>query len=244
MHLKIRAIQSHRMPFDSSLEILSEINSNPDDIIVFPEKFITTKIDAHGLKRILDVININNTIILGSLSYIDQNLYNRSFIIKNKQIIGWQDKINLYSKESIYYTPGSELKLFAVNGLKIGILVCYDLDFPDYPRFLFRQHCDIIFNPSLIRKDFHDEWHLYANARALENRIPVVSVNSISDDFLGDSIVVIPETCEGGVRINSITSRYNDIVADINTENYIDSREKRLAEENTMLDKVTKTHEL
>ena len=46
----------------------------------------------------------------------------------------------------------------------------------------------VIFNPSLIRKDFHREWHLYVKTRSLENRIPVISINSISDDFMGEAM--------------------------------------------------------
>ena len=40
----------------------------------------------------------------------------------------------------------------------------------------------------------------------------MISVNSISDDFQGDSIVVAPEEGVGGVRINAVTSKCDDIV--------------------------------
>ena len=238
MILKIRGIQSRRMPLDNAIEYLSSMKPDPDEILVFPEKFITSKITGKDMDRILDSIKFNNTLILGSLSYEDRFLFNRTFIIKNKTVTGWQDKINLYRAEATKYTPGNELKIFDMGDYRAGILVCYDLDFPDYARMLFRKHCDIIFNPSLIRKDFHREWHWYVKTRSLENRIPVVSINSISDDFMGDSIIAYPHKEEGGVRLDIIEDKNDDITCTMDTVAYATSREERLREENIMIEHV------
>ena len=238
MILKIRGIQSRRMPLDDAIEYLSSMKPDPDEILVFPEKFITTKVTGKDMGRVLDSIKFNNTLILGSLSYEDRFLFNRTFIIKNKTVTGWQDKINLYRAEATKYTPGNELKIFDMGDYRAGILVCYDLDFPDYARMLFRKHCDIIFNPSLIRKDFHREWHWYVKTRSLENRIPVVSINSVSDDFMGDSIIAYPHKEEGGVRLDIIEDKNDDITCTMDTVAYATSREERLREENIMIEHV------
>ena len=238
MKLKIRGVQSRRMALHDATEYLSSLHPESDEIIVFPEKFITEKINSSNLDTILDSIRFNNTVILGSLSYMDRFLFNRSFIIRNRKIIGWQDKINLYRAEAAKYTPGNELKIFDMGNYRAGILVCYDLDFPDYPRMLFRDHCDVIFNPSLIRKDFHREWHLYVKTRSLENRIPVISINSISDDFMGDSIIAYPHREEGGVRLDIVQDKKDDIVYTLDTDAYATSREERLREEKIMLEHI------
>ncbi len=238
MILKIRGIQSRRMPLDDAIEYLSSMKPDPDEIMVFPEKFITTKVTGKDMGRVLDSIKFNNTLILGSLSYEDRFLFNRTFIIKNKTVTGWQDKINLYRAEATKYTPGNELKIFDMGDYRAGILVCYDLDFPDYARMLFRKHCDIIFNPSLIRKDFHREWHWYVKTRSLENRIPIVSINSVSDDFMGDSIIAYPHNDEGGVRLDVIKDKNDDITCTMDTGAYATSREERLREENIMIEHV------
>ncbi|MCL4453715.1 carbon-nitrogen hydrolase family protein [Ferroplasma sp.] len=238
MKLKIRGVQSRRMALHDATEYLSSLHPESDEIIVFPEKFITEKINSSNLDTILNSIRFNNTVILGSLSYMDRFLFNRSFIIRNRKIIGWQDKINLYRAEAAKYTPGNELKIFDMGNYRAGILVCYDLDFPDYPRMLFRDHCDVIFNPSLIRKDFHREWHLYVKTRSLENRIPVISINSISDDFMGDSIIAYPHREEGGVRLDIVQDKKDDIVYTLDTDAYATSREERLREEKIMLEHI------
>ncbi len=117
-----------------------------------------------------------------------------------------------------------------VAGIKIGILVCYDHDFPDYPCMLFRSHCDSIFDPLLMRKDFHSEWHTYIELRVLENRMPVISVNSISDDFLGTSIIAYSVGEEDGVGIKTITSSDRDIVFNMDTSDYSIHNNQRLKE--------------
>jgi len=229
--INIRSIQSKRMDFNDALDYISNIENKNNEIIVLPEKFITETIDKGKLKDIINNIKIDNTIILGSLSYINEYLYNRSFLINNKKIIGFQDKINLYNIEKLRYKSGDKIKMFNINNIKLGILICYDLDFPEYPRILFNNKCDLIINPSLINDKFHDEWHLYVKLRSLENRIPVISVNSISDNFKGDSITSIPYKYENGVKLKNYTDKYNDIYVSINKNDYINQRDIRLNEE-------------
>lgn len=231
MIFNIRSIQSKRMNFNDSLGYINNIENKNNEIIVLPEKFITETIDKEKLKDLIDNIKIDNTIVLGSLSYMDKYLYNRSFLINNRKIIGFQDKINLYNIEKLRYKSGDKIKMFNINNIKLGILICYDLDFPEYPRKLFNNKCDVIINPSLINNKFHDEWHLYVELRSLENRIPVISVNSISDNFKGDSITSIPYKYQNGVKLKNYTDKYNDICVSINKNDYIDQRDLRINEE-------------
>jgi len=229
--INVRSIQSKRMNFNDALNYINGIENKNNEIIVLPEKFITETIDKEKLKEIIDNIKIDNTIVLGSLSYIDEYLYNRSFLINNRKIRGFQDKINLYNIEKLRYKSGNKIKMFNINNIKLGILICYDIDFPEYPRRLFNNKCDVIINPSLINNKFHDEWHLYVELRSLENRIPVISVNSTSDNFKGNSITSIPYKYENGVKLKNYTDEYNDIYVSINKNDYIDQRDLRLNEE-------------
>ncbi len=88
----------------------------------------------------------------------------------------------------------------------------------------------MILNPSLIRYEFHDEWHLYVKARSLENRIPIISVNSSSKDFNGDSIGVIPYKYKYGVKIKTVSKNIDDIIINIDEILY-DEIKKRINED-------------
>ena len=61
MDISIRAIQSPRMPLDSALEYLSSLKVDNNEILVFPEKFITTRVNKDSLDKILESIKIKNT---------------------------------------------------------------------------------------------------------------------------------------------------------------------------------------
>ncbi|WP_393972029.1 carbon-nitrogen hydrolase family protein [Oxyplasma meridianum] len=181
----------------------------PDSLSIMPEKWIKDVIDVNSqeftnLVQMLE--NLSNApncaIVPGSISLKeDGNVYNASPLILSGHLLGWQKKISLFKIEKKTYSPGRELSIFQIARLKLGVAVCYDIDFPYYAKKLVSLGCDIIVNPSLIHSDFTDMWHLYIKARALENRIPIISVNSISYPFLGNSIAADPYSSGSGARL-------------------------------------------
>ncbi len=231
MKIKLTGIQSRRMGYDMALDFISNLEPEKDEVVILPEKWITENIDYDKLNRLIDRINFENTAVLGSFSFYDGSLYNRSFIIDHRKIIGYQDKINLYMSEKKNYRPGNSLNIFKINNIKIGILICYDIDFPAYPRKIFYNNCDIIINPSLINSKFHDEWHMYIKVRSLENRIAVASINSISDNFLGDSIITSPYQYDIGIKLRAVHEKEKNVTMEINTDDYYKSRLERMNEE-------------
>lgn len=73
-------------------------------------------------------------------------------------------------------TPGKELNVFEINGVKYGIAVCYDNSFPEVARILKKLGAEIILAPSCCL----DEWGknrntLFAKARATENLVYVIN---------------------------------------------------------------------
>lgn len=78
----------------------------------------------------------------------------------------------------------------------------------------------MLVNPSLIVRDFHEMWHIYVRGRSLENRIPIVSVNSLSDPFAGGSLVTWMEYTEGGVFLKGTESNTAPVtVAEVDERN-------------------------
>jgi len=170
--------------------------------------------------------------IPGSFSIeTEGGLFNRSLFFHYGKMIGYQDKIVLYGNENLHYSGGNVINIFSGNNIKFGIAVCYDMDFPFYMKILARNKCDVVLNPSLIGAEFHHEWHMYVNLRSLENRIPVVSANSISEPYLGDSIISLPYRFKNGFKIREKTEKSLNVQALINTDGYADGRDKRFDED-------------
>ena len=76
--------------------------------------------------------------------------------------------------ENSYFSPGDRTCAFEVRGVRIGLLICYDIRFPE----LCRQYawgpdaCQVLLHPAAFVRDtaFHS-WHAFATTRALENQV-------------------------------------------------------------------------
>ncbi|KAA8923134.1 carbon-nitrogen hydrolase family protein [Thermoplasma sp.] len=233
--IKITGVQARRTEkieaLDTMRMLISDISS---DVLLFPEKWVTGEYTEEEVLSLLDSIDIDNIpfFIPGSFSVREgSSLYNRSYLFHYGKMVGHQDKISLFADEPIRYKAGSSIRVFSGDDLKIGIPVCYDIDFPYYSKVLMREGCNLILNPSLIRSNFVEEWHLYISARSLENRVPVVSVNSSSDPFEGNSIAVVPYRDGTGFRIRKTISHETIFEITIDPSEYEEGRERRYEED-------------
>jgi omega-amidase len=106
-------------------------------------------------------------------------------------IIGRQFKVHLFRSERKQAKPGNSYSIFSLNGFKIGILVCYDVDFPEPSRIYALKGAELIFCPSRIVKPGITPWQQYVTVRCLENRIPIVAPNVYSPPwFTGRSMII------------------------------------------------------
>lgn len=208
----------------SVIPVLNELNRENTDLVLFPEKWISN-VFVEGSESYLKIMDIFRSlsseytisIVPGSLNIQrTTGLYNSAPVFTRGELLGWQDKIIPFARENKYYTHGTEVRSFDVNGLKIGIQVCYDLDFPFVTKLQALEGVDVILNPSLILDGFHNMWHLYVKTRSLENRIPVISVNSTSEPFNGGSISTSFSVREAGIQLKTNRSRGGRINCSVN----------------------------
>lgn len=114
---------------------------------------------------------------------------------------GTYDKAHLCSfgdcAETSCFSRGSELLTFEVDGWRVGVLICYELRFPEIWRKLVRgRGCDVVLHPvAFPRDEAFASWHDFVVTRALENQAFVLSSSRAGSHF-GDSICV-PAWVEG-----------------------------------------------
>ena len=211
-YMKIVVYQTERMNLKNAIMHLNGLHKEEftgNTLIVMPEKWIKDVIDMgsadyNDLMSVLGNISKETgcTIVPGSISLRENGkVYNAAPLFYKGQLTGWQRKISLFKNENETYEKGNEIRSFQIGTMKLGIAVCYDIDFPYYAKKLVSEGCDIIVNPSLIHSGFTDMWHLYIRSRSLENRVPIISVNSLSEPFLGNSIAVEPYRFDFGSKI-------------------------------------------
>ena len=114
-------------------------------------------------------------------------LVNRGFMVTPHAPVQVQDKRHLYAHggEDKFFEQATERRLFEYKGVKILLLVCYDLRFPVWARNQSGNDYDIILvvaNWPDIRIQY---WDALIAARATENQCYIAAVNCVGDDGMG-----------------------------------------------------------
>ena len=170
------------------------------DVAVLPEMFATGFCTDHPelaetmdgkimttLQRLADQYEIA---IVGSFICLPTpiaKLVNRGFMVIPHGEVQIQDKRHLYAHggEDLFFRPAEKRCIFEYQGVKILLLVCYDLRFPVWARNQSGSDYDIILvvaNWPDIRIQY---WDALIAARATENQCYIAAVNCVGDDGMG-----------------------------------------------------------
>ncbi|RZM84695.1 bifunctional GNAT family N-acetyltransferase/carbon-nitrogen hydrolase family protein [Pseudoalteromonas rubra] len=130
-------------------------------------------------------VSYNINIIAGSIPVIeDKELYNVSYFCRRDGTIESQTKIHPtpYEKSAWIMQGGDSLNVFDTDFGKIGILICYDVEFPELARLLSEQGMQILFVPFWTdTKNAYLRVRCCAQARAIENECYVVTAGSVGN---------------------------------------------------------------
>jgi len=130
-------------------------------------------------------ISYNINIITGSMPEIkNEKLYNAGYLCKRDGTIERYEKLHVTPDEAKVWglQGGSELKTFDTDSGKIGILICYDSEFPELSRLLADDGMDILFIPFLTdTQNGYSRVRNCAQARAIENECYVAIAGSVGN---------------------------------------------------------------
>lgn len=189
-------------------------------LICFPEQFATgwdpcphkNIQDIHGsIISSLQVYAKDYRIgIIGSLREKHDPLPKNTAVVINRdgRICAKYSKVHLFSpsREHEGSSSGTELGIFSFDSLTCGIAICYDLRFPELFRIYAQKGVQVVFVPSAWPQSRIRHWELFITARAAENQMYIVGVNTtgktLVDQYSGVSITADPH--------GTITSRAHD----------------------------------
>ncbi len=127
--------------------------------------------------------NIN--IITGSMPYIKEGrLFNTGFLCHRDGNLDSYDKLHVTPDEERVWgmEGGQSLRSFDTDCGKIGVLICYDVEFPELSRVLAEEGMDILFVPFLTdTQNGYSRVRNTAQARAIENECYVVIAGSVGN---------------------------------------------------------------
>ena len=113
---------------------------------------------------------------------------NTSLVYCRGQLVHRYDKIHLFrpSGDHRYFRPGTHIRTFRVTlpGVRIscGVIICYDLRFPELVRAMARGGLDVLFVPARWPAVRDDAWRTLLKARAIENQVFVVGCNAFGEE--------------------------------------------------------------
>ena len=108
-------------------------------------------------------------------------VYNTCYVFDRQGVcIACYDKTHLFTPmgEHEYYAAGNRLTAFLLDGHKCGVLICYDLRFPELARTLALAGVELLFLPAQWPAARRAHWETLTAARAIENQLFLAACNS------------------------------------------------------------------
>jgi predicted amidohydrolase len=167
----------------------------------------------------------------------DGQLYNSSALVDREGVQAVYRKLHLWDRESLWFTPGDQpAPVVETRHGRIGLGVCYDIEFPELARGLALEGADLIAFPTNwpheeSRPDERAVVHLLAAITAYQSRVFVALCDRCGTErgveFEGGSVIAGPE---GALRAGPVGDRGTEILyADLD---FTQARTKRTGDRN------------
>lgn len=191
--------------YNSNLQtLLNLVNKTSKNSFVVAPEVCLTGFAYDNYEEALEFADVANeaikkaskdkTIILTMLEHYDGNVYNFVKIFHNGKIVWRRAKAKLFrfGDEHKYMLEGNstEVEIVEVNGLKIGVLICFELRFKDYWQKL--EGCDIIAVPSWWGILRTENFKTLTSALAVMNQCYVVASDSLNEECTKMSGIISP----------------------------------------------------
>ncbi len=199
--------------FAHAAELIGQAMAEAPDVLVLPETWNTGFFPKEDLQDLCDrdgrrvkaelgalAKKFHVNIVAGSVSNLrDGKVYNTAMVFdRTGSCIASYDKTHLFTPmgEDGYYEKGDRLCTFTLDGVKCGIIICYDIRFPELTRSLAVPGLDVLFVVSQWPKLRTFHLRSLTVARAIENQMFVVCCNSCGTAgetvYGGNSAIIDP----------------------------------------------------
>ena len=179
------------------------------------------------LEELLTLSKDLKLVIVGSMPEPNgDKVFNTVYIVDNGRLAGVYRKIHLFSLlgEDRAFSGGDSWLLADTSLGKVGVIICYDLRFPELSRRLALEGAQVICVPAQWPKPRQEHWRTLLRARAIENQLFVVASNACGIigklDFFGMSMIIDPK----GEVLADAGETEGDIIASLDLQAMSDWR--------------------
>jgi len=201
---QMRHYNSIQEMYDHAEFFIDAVSGYKSDFALFPEFFNAPLMaaynhlsEADAIRKLAEftleirdkflqlAVSYNVNIITGSMPYLDgDTLYNIGFLCRRNGTYEQYTKIHVTPDESKQWglRGGNSVNVFETDCGRIGILICYDVEFPELSRLLAEQGMNILFVPFLTdTQNGYSRVRYCARARAIENECYVAIAGSVGN---------------------------------------------------------------
>jgi predicted amidohydrolase len=240
--LQMRFSDSKQTNLKKAGKMIESASRKGVEIVCLPEYFSTggradsfffgEPIPGHTTDFLSQLAKKNRIWIVGGsiLERSESKTYNTSIVIdEDGSIVGKYRKTHLWLDEH-YIKPGNEYPVFEVCQHKIGIMICWDIVFPEVARILRLKGAEIIFCPSSPTDRAFTVFKFCSIARAIENDIYFVLACPCGDIVIeAQNVRLLGHSLVAGPNGKIVSASYSEriLTADLDLE------QLKLGKENT-----------
>ena len=201
---QMRSLGNLEALFEQAQFFIDAVSGYGSDFALFPEFFtaplmadynhlseaeaireLARHTEAVRLKFQEFAISYNINIITGSMPFIENgSVYNVGFLCKRDGTNEMYRKIHITPNEIFHWgiTGGDTIQTFDTDCGKIGIMICYDVEFPELSRIMADEGMNILFVPFLTdTQNGYTRVKSCAQARAIENECYVAIAGCVGN---------------------------------------------------------------
>ena len=167
---------------------LAEAAAAGVDMLTMPEVFLPGYASdispppegmAAAMARLSEMVAAHGVGLTIGVAEYGERVWNTAYAYgRDGAVIASYRKVQLWAeREQALYDPGDALTLFEFEGRRLGILICYDVEFPEHTRALARAGAEAILVPTANPKPFANVNEVAVPARALESGLTIVYCN-------------------------------------------------------------------
>ena len=199
------------------------------DLVLVPELFLSgydvgAKIqkfaepaDGPSLKRVSEIARrFETALAIGYPERADQVLYNAVAVIgiNGERLLDYRKRVLPPGFEGEMFIAGNSPGNFDLMGQRVAVLICYDVEFPEFVRHAALSGAGIVLAPTALRSKWDFVARKMIPTRAFENGLFLLYANHAGhegdSEYLGGSVIVAPDGRElaiagGGEEILSAT---------------------------------------
>ncbi len=188
------------------------LQAQPCDLVVTPELFLSGYAvgdvirelaepqDGAYVRDVGELARRHSTaIVFGYPEQDGKEFYNAAACVdRDGNVVANHRKLLLPPGfEATYFTPGHGRTVFELDGVRFGLLICYDAEFPESVRTLAQAGVDVIIVPTALAENWHSVAFRMMPTRAFENGVWLLYANHAGAEgalrYLGASCILGPD---------------------------------------------------